>query len=160
MRQFLRICSLAVSLCFLVLLFQGCFATHEAENLAQTEVEPSEEIEAVIAGYFNALAAGDREALRDYLHPQSPLWENIENILGESVVLQAQFQAPGCTMGEVKVELDSLEVQGDTAYATLERVSVCLYCGSDECQEEVYPPLAGEEVTLEKWNGQWYVYWV
>ncbi|WP_369017708.1 nuclear transport factor 2 family protein [Thermatribacter velox] len=83
-------------------------------------MESSEEIEAVIAGYFSALAAGDREALANYLHPWSPLWDNLENILGESTVLQAQLQAPGCTMGEVKVELGSLDVQGDTAYATLE----------------------------------------
>ncbi|BER91760.1 nuclear transport factor 2 family protein [Atrimonas thermophila] len=160
MKRLVLIFSLAAGLCLLALLFQGCAAMQGMESSGQTEAEPVREMEAVIAGYFNALAAGDREALRDYLHPQSPLWENIENILGQSAVLQAQFQSPGCALGEVSVELDGVDIQDDTAYATLETVTVCLYCGSSECQEEPYQSLAGEEVTLKKWSGQWYVYWL
>jgi len=144
---------LTIVLCSLfAFTFYGCGATYNVEY-----AEDVREIKSVIDAYFNAFLAGDYYSALNCIHPASPFRQNFSIVFQQVSPLLADIYAMGCSTWSV-IEIENVNIQGDTAFVTLKNLSICYYCSVYYYGCENVNELAGRIGMLKKYNGKWYIY--
>ncbi len=135
----------------LVLFLAGCGST------PVSELEDERQIKTVINTYFNAMLVGDYETARGCFHPDSPAQESFDITVQQLAPILADVQSMGCSL-TASINLVNIDINGDTAIATIDTVDMCYYCNVYDTDCEQNNDLYGSQIILKRYAGKWYIY--